>query len=102
MSSAMNPVRFLRAVGLIEGASYILLLFVAMPLKYVFGLPMAVRVTGMVHGLLFILFVYALLRAAQSRHWSLKRSAMVFIASLIPFGPLFIDKMLLLEANAAK
>lgn len=97
----MNPVRFLRTVGLLEGASYLLLLFVAMPLKYLFALPIAVRVTGMVHGVLFILFVYALLRAAQSRRWPLKRVGVVFIASLLPFGPWFIDKMLQTEADAA-
>jgi integral membrane protein len=96
----MNPVRLLRTVGLLEGASYILLLFVAMPLKYFFALPMAVRITGMAHGVLFILFVYALLRAAQSRRWPWKRAGMVFVAALLPFGPLFIDKMLRAEANA--
>jgi|SRR5690606_277806 len=100
MSTAMNPVRFLRTVGLVEGASYILLLFVAMPLKYLFALPMAVRITGMVHGLLFIVFVYALLRATQHRGWSLKRAFVIFVASLVPFGPLFIDKMLVAEADA--
>lgn len=98
----MNPVRFLRTVGLLEGASYLLLLFVAMPLKYVLGMPQAVRVTGMVHGILFIVFLYALLRATMSRHWPLKRALLVFVASLVPFGPLFIDKMLLEEAAAVR
>lgn len=102
MSSAMNPVRFLRAVGWVEGASYLLLLFVAMPLKYFFGLPIAVRITGMVHGILFIVLMYALLRAAQSRHWPVKRALLVFIAAILPFGPLLIDKMLLEEANSAQ
>lgn len=77
-----------------------LLLFVAMPLKYFFGLPIAVRITGMAHGLLFIVLMYALLRATQTRRWPLKRALLVFIAALLPFGPLLIDKMLLEEGNA--
>ncbi len=82
----MTSLRQLRLVALLEGVSFILLLFVAMPLKYYAGLPLAVRVVGLVHGILFILFVIALLRAASARQWPLHRSAIAFVSSLLPFG----------------
>ncbi len=90
----MNRIGFLRTVGWLEGISYLLLLGIAMPLKYVFGHPLAVRYTGMVHGILFIVFVYALLNAALKHKWTLPRTGLVFGASLIPFGPLLIEKTL--------
>jgi integral membrane protein len=90
----MNRIRFLRTVGWLEGISYLLLLGIAMPLKYLFDQPLAVRYTGMIHGILFIVFVYALLNAALTHKWSLSRTALVFGASLIPLGPLLIEPLL--------
>jgi integral membrane protein len=54
-----TPIRRLRFVGFVEGVSYLVLLFIAMPLKYWAGMPLAVRVVGMLHGVLFILFFAA-------------------------------------------
>ena len=90
----MNRIRFLRTVGWLEGISFLLLLGIAMPLKYLFAQPLAVRYTGMLHGLLFIVFVYALLNAALKHKWALSRIALVFGASLVPFGPWLIEKTL--------
>jgi integral membrane protein len=87
----MSRIGFLRTIGWLEGISYLLLLAVAMPLKYIFGQPLAVRYTGMLHGILFIVFVYALMTAALKHKWSLSRTALVFGASLVPFGPLLIE-----------
>lgn len=70
------------------------MLFVAMPLKYFAGMPMAVRITGMAHGILFVLLIYALLRVVQRRQLTVKQAFMVFLAALIPFGPFLVDKML--------
>lgn len=87
-----NPVSFLRGVGLLEAASYLLLLFVAMPLKYAWGMPLAVRIIGSVHGGLFVLFCFALWRVMMNTSWPLGRAALVFAASLLPFVPFFIDR----------
>ena len=84
----------LRMVALCEGWSYVLLLGVAMPLKYAFELPQAVRVVGMLHGLLFILFALALLHAHLERRWGLWFSVLVFISSLVPLGAFWMDKKL--------
>jgi integral membrane protein len=69
-----------------------LLVGVAMPLKYFAGMPMAVRIVGMIHGLLFILFCIALVRAALSARWPFSRTALVFVAALLPFGPFLLDR----------
>lgn len=87
-----NPVPFLRVVALSEAISFLLLLFVAMPLKYFAGLPLAVRIVGSIHGLLFVLFCYALFRAATRGRWPASRSALIFIAALLPFGPFLVDR----------
>ena len=63
----MGALSMLRWVALLEGVSFLFLLFVAMPLKYLGGLPQAVRVTGSIHGLLFVLFVVALFRVVLER-----------------------------------
>ena len=87
-----NPVSFLRGVGLLEAVSYLLLLFVAMPLKYAWGMPLAVRVIGSVHGGLFVLFCFALWRVMMNTNWPLGRASLVFAASLVPFMPFLIDR----------
>lgn len=83
-----------RTIGLIEGISYIVLLFVAMPMKYIWMMPLAVKIVGMAHGILFMLYVALLLLAHKKYAWGLKYSIWLFIASLIPFGTFFTDKKL--------
>src|SRR5688572_15441168 len=86
-----RAVHFLRMVGLTEAVSYMLLVGVAMPLKYIWGQPQAVRVVGMIHGILFILYCAALVRATISAKWPLSRAMLLFVASLLPFGPFLVD-----------
>ena len=89
----------LRTIGLIEGVSFLLLLGVAMPLKYFAGLPLAVKIAGWIHGLLFIAFCMFLLAAQGERRWPMRRTALVFVAALLPFGPFVIDGRLRREEN---
>ncbi len=76
---------------MIEGVSYLLLLGVAMPLKHLADMPDAVRVVGWVHGVLFIVLCAALLIAKATTRMSWSLAGMVFVASLLPFGPFVID-----------
>lgn len=75
-----------------EGYSYLALLFIAMPLKYMLGFAIAVKIVGMIHGLLFIAFLILLMLAADEAKWPFKESVIFFIASLIPFGTFFTKK----------
>jgi integral membrane protein len=81
----------LRIVAFLEGVSFLVLLGIAMPLKYLAGIPQAVRVVGMAHGVLFVLFVILLIQAAAERGWSFKKTALGFLSSLIPFGTFYAD-----------
>jgi integral membrane protein len=92
----------LRAIGFIEGLSFLLLLGVAMPLKYFAGMPQAVTAAGWVHGILFISFCIALTQAHQDANWSPWRSGTVLIAALLPFGPFAIDKKLRREEEVRR
>ena len=89
-----TPVGRLRAIGLVEGASFLLLVFFAMPLKYFAGLPTAVQVAGWLHGLLFIAFCMVLVETQQACRWPMRWTAVVLIAALLPFGPFIIDRRL--------
>lgn len=87
-----NSVKKFRQTGKIEGYSFLILLFIAMPLKYYFGYPLAVKIAGMTHGILFIIFCMLLIKAWEDAEWSFKESLIFFIASLVPFGTFFTDK----------
>jgi integral membrane protein len=65
-----------------------------MPLKYLAGLPLAVRVAGSVHGLLFLMFIAALYHVSRTRRWPLRRSLLAFVSSLLPFGTVVFDRSL--------
>ena len=90
----MTELRQLRLVALLEGMSFLVLLFVAMPLKYLAGLPLAVRIAGSVHGVLFLVFLAALYRAGSARNWPLRRWLIAFVSSVVPFGTFIFDRSL--------
>jgi integral membrane protein len=87
-------IQTLRILGNIEGISYLLLLGVAMPMKYYFEMPMAVKITGMAHGVLFVAYCLLLVACMKKFNWSLKFGAYLFIATLIPFGTFVTDRKL--------
>lgn len=86
-----NPIPFLRKIALIEAVSYLVLLGIAMPLKYLADMPLAVRIVGSVHGLLFVIFCVALAQTMFVARWPMGRGALVFVASLIPVATFVID-----------
>lgn len=94
-----TPLARLRTVGKIEGISYLLLLGIAMPLKYLAGMPMAVKIVGWAHGALFILLCVLLAQTWRALQWPISRAIMVFVAALLPFGPFIIDRRLRDEAD---
>jgi integral membrane protein len=90
-----------RVVSLLEGVSFLVLLGIAMPLKYAAGMPEAVRYVGWAHGVLFVLFILALLSASTAARWPLSKIIGAFIASVIPFGAFVLEHRLRKEEQTA-
>ncbi len=91
ITTQLRAVTLLRCVGWLEGISYLLLILVAMPLKYFAGLPEAVSIVGAIHGVAFIAFIIVVARVAVFPFWSIRESAFAMIASLLPAGTIIID-----------
>ena len=91
-----------RKIAKLEGISYLVLLFIAMPLKYMADLPMATTVVGSIHGLLFILFIVWMYIVYDTYNTSIKWMIKAFLASIIPFGTFMMDKEWKAEANRMK
>lgn len=81
-----------KLISLLEGLSFILLLFVAMPLKYIWELPQMVQVVGMAHGILFIAYIIAAYFISEILNWPRKTLLIVWICSIIPFGPFYMER----------
>ena len=89
----MNKARVtqLRIVGIAEGISFLVLLLIAMPLKYYFGMPMTVKIVGWLHGVLFIAYIGAVLLAIRAMQWNWFSVLVALAASLIPIGTFVLD-----------
>ena len=89
MLSTLNTFRI---IAFLEGLSYILLLGIATPIKYVFNDPQYVKLLGMPHGLLFILYIAIAYILKNEFNWDNKNFGIVLLASIIPFGTFYIDR----------
>lgn len=85
-----TPLQQFRFIAILEGWSYILLGF-TMILKYQFAMPQPNYVVGMAHGLLFVLYVFLLLRVSYVLKWKFWQMALAFLVSLVPFGTFYAD-----------
>jgi integral membrane protein len=90
----ISELKKFKIVNKIEGISYLILLFVAMPLKYYFGYPIATKIVGSIHGVLVIAFIYWLIEAKNEAGLTTKEAIRYFILSLIPFGSFYTDREL--------
>ena len=85
-------VKLFRSISFLEGLSLLILLFIAMPLKYIWDNPEYVKIVGMAHGLLFIAYILFAILIKFKLDWKIKTLIIVFLASVIPFGTFYIDK----------
>jgi integral membrane protein len=81
----------LRLIALLEGISFLVLLGIAMPLKYYYNKPESVKIIGMAHGILFVLYIIFLLMVHLKLKWKISNTILAFIASLVPFGTFYAD-----------
>lgn len=84
-----------RWLGRFEGMSFLVLLLIAMPLKYFAGYPQAVAVVGMAHGILFMLYLLAANYAATTCSWSKKVWFYSYLAAVFPLGTFYFEKRFL-------
>ena len=89
-----TPLGRLLAVGHLEAISFLLLVGIAVPLKHIWHLPEAVRIFGMIHGVLFLGFLITIFQAWGDKAITGREAGLSFLASLLPFGPFFLDRRL--------
>ncbi|KHF38144.1 DUF3817 domain-containing protein [Halalkalibacter okhensis] len=97
-----SMLKIFRSVSYIEGLSFLLLLGIAMPLKYMFDMPMMVTITGWIHGILFMLYFIVLAVVMFTEKWSFTKGLLAAIASVIPFGPFIFDAKLMKDEPTTK
>ena len=85
----------LRVIALLEGWSLLILLFIAVPVKYIMGIPEATQAIGLIHGILFLLFVSGTLIISFLQKWSIWTLFVVMMSSMVPFGTFYVDRKLL-------
>jgi integral membrane protein len=81
-----------RIISYLEGISYLLLLGIGVPLKYLAEDPSWVKSLGMPHGLLFVAYIFLAIVIRQLKNWDAKTMVIVLLASIIPFGTFYVDK----------
>jgi len=86
----------LRIIGFLEGLSLLILLFIAVPMKHLFGIPMGSMIVGSVHGVLFLAYIFLAVMLSIERNWKFFNVTWkVLLSSFIPFGTFYIDKIIL-------
>ena len=84
-------IKLFRIVALLEGLSYIGLIFIAVPIKYLIGIDTYVKFLGMPHGILFLLYILLTLINSKFMNWDNKSIIIILLASIIPFGTFYVD-----------
>ena len=97
----MSELKKFKLINKIEGISFLILIFIAMPMKYMFDIPMATKIVGMAHGLLVFAFIYQIIEAKKEANLTMKEVGLYTIMSLIPFGSFYTDKLLAKKITAA-
>jgi integral membrane protein len=97
MDAKVKWLKRFRYISIVEGISFLVLLFIAMPLKYVMDMPLAVTYVGWAHGLLFVIYIYVVFPTARKLTWNFSKTLFALIASVLPFGPFIFDKYLTKE-----
>lgn len=86
----------LRILGFLEGISLLILVFIAVPLKYILEQPAGTKIMGPIHGALFLLFIFNALSVGVEQKWSFKNTTWkVLLACIIPFGTFYVDSKIL-------
>ncbi|WP_030169531.1 DUF3817 domain-containing protein [Spirillospora albida] len=88
----MDIVRAFRIVSIAEAASFLVLLLIAMPLKYIADFPAAVSLVGAIHGVLFMGYVGLVFVVREQLGWNMTRTVLALIAAVLPVAPFFVER----------
>jgi integral membrane protein len=87
-----KAIKTFKIISTLEAISFLLLLGIAMPLKYIWDLPQMVQTVGMAHGVLFLLYIAGAVYISQKLNWTIKQLAIAVFCSILPFGPFYVEK----------
>ncbi len=87
-----HQVKSFKWISILEGTSFLVLLLIAMPLKYIWEAPQMVEVVGMLHGILFVLYILGALWLYKAMQWNLRTLFVICISSVLPLGPFYVEK----------
>jgi len=93
VNNESKSITWFLTIGKIEGYSYILLLFIAMPLKYMFDMPQWIRPVGTIHGVLFVAFMALIAQLLFTKQLTFKKAVFAFLLSLVPFGTFYLKRL---------
>lgn len=97
-----NKIGRLRFIAILEGISLLILIFISVPMKYIFDNPTGSKIMGPVHGALFLLFIFNTLSVGVEQNWKFKTTTWkVLLACIIPFGTFYIDNKILSKIQSA-
>lgn len=85
-------VKTFRIISTLEAISFLALLGIAMPLKYIWDLPQMVQIVGMAHGILFVLYIVGAYFMKEKLQWPWSTLGIVILCSILPFGPFYAEK----------
>ena len=87
-----NQVRAFKWISIFEGISFLVLLLIAMPMKYIWEAPQMVQIVGMAHGILFVAYIMGAFWLYKSLDWNFKTLMIVCVSSVLPLGPFYVEK----------
>ena len=87
-----KSIKSFRLISTLEAISFLVLLGIAMPLKYIWHMPEMVRIVGMAHGVLFVLYVGGAIYMFKKLNWTLTELFIVIMCSVLPFGPFYVER----------
>ena len=87
-----KTIKSFKVISTLEATSFLVLLGIAMPLKYIWDLPQMVQTVGMAHGVLFLLYVAGVVFISQKLNWTTRQLAIAVFCSIVPFGPFYVER----------
>lgn len=87
-----KSIKTFKLISLLEAISFLVLLGIAMPLKYIWGMEQMVKMVGWAHGLLFVLYIGGAIYMYEKLKWSVSDLSIVILCSILPFGPFYAER----------